>query len=156
MVALGDFPRLYYFRNCKIKNNFLKHFFRSLHAILTGLLPVHTYMQLDPFRLDYDLFLSEWDQIRMYLSPSRIYRIWLPSLARVSNFRRFSTWCLGIKYGSHNTLYVNRYGILSDSLSGADVWLFAFRMKTRWYEGWKYYISLQTYFCLLAPSLEII
>ena len=33
------------------------------------------------------------------------------------------------------TMCVNWCGIFSDSLSGVSMWLFAFRKKTRWYEG---------------------
>ena len=48
----------------------------------------------------------------MYSSPSQIYKIELPSLARIYLYRRFVTWCLRIKHKSHNTLYVTQCGIL--------------------------------------------
>ena len=64
--TLGDFPLLNYFRKFEFKNNGLIQCFWSLRAILTGLLLVHTYTQLEHVRLDYDIFTALWDQIRMY------------------------------------------------------------------------------------------
>ena len=108
--TLGALQLLHYFRNCEIKNTGLIQRFWFLRVILTGLLLgillVRKYMQFEPGRLDYDLFLARWDQIRMYLSPLRIYTIELPSLECVSLYRIFTTWCLIIKHESHNTIYV--------------------------------------------------
>ena len=73
-------------------------------------------MQLDPGRLNYDLFLARWDQIIMYSIPQRIYTIELPSLARIYIYRRFATWCLRIKHEYHNTLYVPQCGIFSEAI----------------------------------------
>ena len=106
MGSLGYFLLLHYFRNNEIKNTGLIHCFWSLQAILTGLIPVRTYIKLDPKRLEYDPFSDRWDQIRMYLSKLRIYTIELPSLDHISLYHRFASWCLRKERNSHNTIYV--------------------------------------------------
>ena len=73
----------------------------------------------------------------MYSIPSQIYGIGISSLALISLYCRFTTWCLRIKHESHNTLYVLWCGIFSDSLVDASVWLFTLRTKARLYKGWK-------------------
>ena len=90
--ALGAFLVLQYSHNCEFKNTGLIQLYWYLQAILTALLTVLMYTQLDPRQLEYYLFLARWYQIRMYLIPLRIYTIELPSLARVYLYCRFATW----------------------------------------------------------------
>ena len=90
--ALGAFRILHYSHNCEFKNTGLIQLYRYLQAILTGLLIVRMYTQLEPRQLEYYLFLARRYQIRMYLITSRIYTMKLPSLARVYLYCRFATW----------------------------------------------------------------
>ena len=91
--ALGAYLILHYYQNCEFKNNGLIQCSRSLQDVLTGLVPVHMHTQLEPGQLDYDTVLEHWYyQIIMYMIPSRIDTIELPSLARVSLYPRFATW----------------------------------------------------------------
>ena len=90
--ALGALLILHYSHNCEFKNTGLIQLYRYLQAILTGLLSVRMYMQLEPRQLEYYLFLARWYQIRMYLIPSQIYTIELPSLVHVYLYCRFVNW----------------------------------------------------------------
>ena len=71
MGALGGLPLFCYVQNCEIKNTGFIHCFWPLRSVLTGILFVHTQTQLEPGRLDYDLFSDRRDQIRMYSGPSK-------------------------------------------------------------------------------------
>ena len=97
---------------------------------------VHTQTKPEPGWINYDLFSAQWGQIIIYLSPSRIYMIYLPLLICISLYFVFATCCLIIEHKSHNTLYVPQCEIFSDSLVVISMWLFALRKNTRWYEGW--------------------
>ena len=75
MGSLEDFPLLYYFRNCGIKNTGLVDLFRPLRGMLTKIPNVCMQTQLETGQFDYDLFLDWWDQIRMCFSLPQIYTI---------------------------------------------------------------------------------
>ena len=141
--AWGYYLILHYFRNCEIKNTGFIHFFRSLQAIITGLILVLTQTQLEPVQIDYDQFSAWRDQIIIYLIPPRIYKIKLLSLASVYIYCIFVRCCLIIKRECHNKIYVPQFGILSESSVGASMWIFDLMKNTRWYEGWKvlYYFA---------------
>ena len=67
---------------------------------------VHEQTQIEPFLLYYEIFSDLWAQIRMYSSPYWIYLIELSSLAHISLYRRFASWCLRIKHNCRHTVYV--------------------------------------------------
>ena len=105
--------------------------------------------------LTYDPFSSRWDRIIMHLNPSRIYRIELRSLTRIYFYCIFAIWCLRIKHEYHNTMYVLQCRIFSYYLTGTSMWLFAFNMKTRGYEGRKLlYIFCRIFCASCIPHLR--
>ena len=57
------FPALTFFQKCEIGNSSLIHYFHPLRAILSRLIILQTYTQLDPGVLDYDVLLVGWTQI---------------------------------------------------------------------------------------------
>ena len=116
MGTFRVFPAVAFFCNHETKNNGLIHCFWPFRFILTGLLLVQKYTQLETGWFNYDLFLARWDQIRMYLSPLCIYTIYLTSIARNYCYPRFTTWWFIINHNSHNKLYLPWCGILSESL----------------------------------------
>ena len=72
--------------------------------MLTGILIVRMYTQVDYEGFDYDIFLVWWTQVQMPLSTLRLLFKYVPSQMCLTLYYRLDTLCLRIYHQYHDTL----------------------------------------------------